>query len=177
MKTLSTRHKYFVLAIYVLLSFGCASSSINKATTPTVSLDTFQSLSINIDGNKAAASENEINVFKTTLLSKLQEFGRWKTLENGELKVMISITDLKRVSDNDRRMLGALAGAASASADVTLSDNKGTTISRFSVEGSSSSHSIFSGGTDQALEKAAEQIGEHISSTHNTKIAASSTNE
>jgi hypothetical protein len=150
-----------VAVIFAAGLFGCASSSkVNNAMTPTVSLDNFKTLSISVQ-TKVEDSADEAKSFKEILTSELKKKNKWEVLDGNtqcQLELSAMITDLNKVGGASRIFLGALAGRASVDVDVMVKDANGKVISKFSVNGKSSGGTIFAGTTNQALEKAAEQI-------------------
>lgn len=150
-----------VLAVMFALSFyGCAStSSVNTAIAPTIPLDSFKTVSVNVQ-TKVEDSEKEAKTFKEILSSELKK-NRWEVLDGNpqcQLELSATITNLNKVAGASRILLGALAGKASVDVDVIVKDAKGKVISQFTANGKSSGGTIFAGTTDQALEKAAAQM-------------------
>lgn len=157
------RRILFNIAVVLFISglLGCASTSSVKSTvSPTISLDSFKTLSVSVQ-TKVEDSEKEAQNFKEILISELKKKNKWEIVDSNpqnQLELSATITDLKKVGGGARLLLGALAGQASVDVDVVLKDSKGNVISQFSVNGKSSGGTIFAGGTDQAFEKASEQI-------------------
>ncbi|MCL4537286.1 MAG: DUF4410 domain-containing protein [Nitrospirae bacterium] len=151
-----------VVMIFALGFYGCASTStVNTTIVPTVPLDSFKTVSINVQ-TKVEDSEKEMQAFKGILISELTKKNKWEVItgnaSQGQLGLTATITNLNKVGGASRILMGALAGRASVEVEVVLKDSKGNVISQFSVNGKSSGGTIFAGTTDQALEKAAEQI-------------------
>ncbi len=151
-----------ILTVMFALSFyGCAStSSVNTAIAPSVPLDSFKTVSVNVQ-TKVEDSEKEAKTFKEILTSELRKNNKWDVLDGNpqcQLELSATITNLNKVGGASRIILGALAGRASVDVDVVVKDAKGKVISQFAVNGKSSGGTIFAGTTDQALEKAAAQI-------------------
>jgi len=157
------RRKVFsiIAVIFALSLWGCASTgTVSTAIAPTVPLDNFKTLSVNVQ-TKVENSEKEAQAFKEILIAELKKNNRWKVADNphqSQLELSATITNMKKVGTTARLIGGALAGRASVDVDVVLKDTNGNLITQFSVEGKSSGGTIFAGTTNQALEKAAEQI-------------------
>jgi hypothetical protein len=148
-----------VAAIFMAGLWGCAStSSVNSTIAPTVPLDNFKTVSVNVQ-TKVEDSEKEAQTFKDILISGLKKKNKLEVVDGNQqtqLNLTATIIKLNKVGGAARIFLGALAGQASV--DVMLKDAKGNVISQFAVNGKSSGGTIFAGTTDQAFEKAAEQI-------------------
>jgi len=158
------RQKVFsliVVMIFAVAILGCAStSSVTSTIAPTVSLDGFKTLSVSVQ-TKVEDSEREAQAFKEILISELKKKNKWEVVGSNpqsQLELSATITNLNKVGTAARLLAGAIAGRASVDVDVVLKDTKGKVISQFAVNGKSSGGTIFAGTTDQALEKAAEQI-------------------
>ena len=158
------RRKVFskiIVVIFIAGLMGCAStSSINSTLTPAVPLDSFKTISVSVQ-TKVEDSEKETQTFKNILISELKKKNKWELVDGStqtQINLTATITNLNKVSTAGRLFAGALAGRASVDVDVMLKDAKGNMISQFSVNGKSSGGTIFAGTTDQALEKAGEQI-------------------
>jgi hypothetical protein len=156
-----------MVMIFALTFWGCAStSSVNSTLAPTVSLDGFKTISVAVQ-TKVEDSEKEVKTFKEILISELKKKNKWEVVDGNpqcQLGLSATITNLNKVGGASRILLGALAGRASVDVDVVVKDAKGKVISQFVVNGKSSGGTIFAGTTDQALEKAAEQIAAFMES-------------
>lgn len=164
------RRKVFsmvLVVIFALSFYGCASTgSITSTIAPTVSPDGFKSLSVSVQ-TKVEDSEKEAQAFKEILITELKKKNKWEVVgssSQSQLELSATITNLKKVGTAARLLGGGIAGRASVDVDVVLKDTKGNVISQFSVNGKSSGGTIFAGGTEQALEKAAEQIAAFMES-------------
>jgi len=150
-----------VVMIFAVTFYGCAStSSVNSTVAPAAALDSFKTLSINVQ-TKVEDSDKEAQTFKEILAAEIKKKNKWEVVDaNPQCQIALSatITNLNKVGGAARIFLGALAGRASVDVDVIVKDAKGKVISQFSVNGKSSGGTVFAGTTDQALEKAAEQI-------------------
>jgi len=111
--------------------------------------------------SKLTDSEKDKTAMLIVLTQKLKESGKWDVKESGHLKVDVTITNMRRVSNTARVLLGALAGTAKTTAEVIVTKvPSGEKVSTFTVVGESSGGSIFAGGTDQSIEMAAIKIVE-----------------
>lgn len=160
----------YVAALFVLLNFiGCAPSSgmIKKAPSSAlagqpVSLD-FILVST---GSSLTGLETEVSFLNDHILSGLRETQLFTGVGanpvdagmSGGIKVAVKITSIKKVSDDSRAWFGTLAGQAQAMVQATISDlNSGYLIESFEVEGLSGK-SAKAGTTDEAIQRAAEQV-------------------
>jgi flagellar hook-basal body complex protein FliE len=151
-----------IIAVFFTILYGCAStSSINSTLAPTVPLDNFKTVLVNVQSN-VEDSEKETATFKNMLIAELSKNNKWEVVTvnaaKGQLELSATITKLNKVGGVSRILLGGLAGRASVDVDVVLKDSNGNVISQFSANGKSSGGTVFAGGTDQALGKTAEQI-------------------
>ena len=150
-----------LLATLAMVLGGCAaSSSVKNDMKSTVPLSTFSSLEVKVNADTPIADcDKEKEALRGMIIAKLQTAGKWSIAKNGQAEIDATIVEIKRVSAAARVMLGAMAGQASTSVNVIVKEKTtGNIINKFSVEGKSSGGTVFAGGTDQSVEKAAEQI-------------------
>jgi hypothetical protein len=75
------------------------------------------------------------------------------------IDIKIDIKEIKKISRSEREWAGALAGRARIMVGATVSDlSSGKLIETFEVVGESSGGSNLAGGTDEAIQRAAEQV-------------------
>ena len=152
----------------VSLLAGCASSSgVIKQISPAliskpVSLDTVLVHTTSF----LASLKKEKTQLNDLIFSGLKGTGLFTTVtENGTttgpgngIRIESDIRAIKPVSDDARQWFGALAGQAQILVKVTIFDLKsGNQIESFEVEGKSG-QSAYAGTTDEAIQKAAEQV-------------------
>jgi hypothetical protein len=78
---------------------------------------------------------------------------------SGGIDIKIDIKEIKKVSAGEREWAGALAGRARIMVVATVSDlSSGKLIGTFDVVGESSGGSNLAGTTDEAVQRAAEQV-------------------
>jgi hypothetical protein len=159
--------------LFALLIFsGCASPSgtVRNAspvlTGQPVSLDhIFVETSSSLAGLTA-----EKNLLNDSIITNLKETELFETVGGNKaaavsgdgIKVAADIRKIKKVSDNAREWAGALAGQARIVVRVTISDLKSRSqIESFDVEGKSGK-SAFAGTTEEAIERAAEQVAAEV---------------
>jgi hypothetical protein len=158
-------------AFLCCLGAGCMSSgSITKSSggidrvgnLDTVLLETVSEL---------PRSEDQRRLLHALVASGLQQSGYFGRVSGGGLledsgndfKVTARITALSKVSDGARVAVGALAGQASIVVDVELADlRQDTVIGTFQAVGKSSGGWVGAGTTNQAVQRAADQIVEEI---------------
>ena len=159
----------FVASLFVVANLaGCASSSATVSpaqpvmTSEPASLD-FILVSTTSDlGNV----EGERRSFNDQVLSGLRETGLFASVEDENttnnpgtgIKVESKITGITKVTHGARLWYGGLAGRARVVVQVNISDlGTGKQIEAFEVEGNSG-NSARSGLTDEAIQRAAEQV-------------------
>ena len=78
---------------------------------------------------------------------------------SGGMDIKITIKEIKKISPEEREWAGALAGRARIVVGVTVSDlSSGKLIETFDAVGESSGGSNLAGTTDEAIQRAAEQV-------------------
>lgn len=121
--------------------------------------------------SEAANAEPQRKLLHAFIASGLQQSGQFKRVTSSvppedsapHLKVTARIKDLSKVSDGARVAVGALAGRASIVVDVELTDlPRGESIGTFQAVGKSSAGWVGAGTTDQAVQRAGEQIAAEI---------------
>jgi len=163
--------KFAVMLIVVCVccfGTGCASSGTTKNTGGTsndrlTSHDTVVVETI----SEVPNSEQQRKLLHAFIASGLQQSGKFKRVAGSVLpedsaphfKVTARIKHLGKVSDGARVAVGALAGRASIVVDVELTDSqRGVSVGTFQAVGKSSAGWVGAGTTDQAVQRAAEQI-------------------
>jgi hypothetical protein len=168
----SFRFNPAIILFALLVLAGCASpSGTVRNASPVlngqpVSLDhIFVETSSSVAGLAA-----EKNLLNDSIITNLKETELFETVggnkavavSDGGIKVAADIRKIKTVSDNARAWAGALAGQARIVVHVTVSDLKsGDQIESFEVEGKSGK-SAFAGTTEEAIERAAEQVAAEV---------------
>lgn len=159
-----------IIALMLLLNLsGCAPSSgtVKKNPGPglisqPVSLD-FISLTT---GSSLVGMETETGFLSDHIVSGLRETQLFPTVSanpvdagvGSGIKVEIQIKAIKKVSDDSRAWFGTFAGQAQVVVQATISDlSSGHPIETFEAEGLSGK-SAKAGTTDEALQRAAEQV-------------------
>ena len=161
----------FILSTIIIFTVGCASSGSVKAINPVnEKLSNYKTMVITVTSDDPKA-EKEIIQLSSMIVAKLQEknlfdkiyLSQFSPEAVADLKLDVSVVNLRRVSANARGMVGAFAGQAGMQVSATLIDTSANkSIGNFEAQGKSSGGSIFAGGTEQAIERAAEQISEFI---------------
>lgn len=159
---------YTVILFALLNLAGCASSSgVVKKASPVlirkpVSLD-----SILVESSSSLAGlETEARGLKDSISSGLNETGLFGRVRENQadikpgdgIRIKAEIKSIKKVSDQKREWVGAWAGRARILVQVTVFDlSSGKPIESFEAEGQSG-RSAFAGTTDEAIQRAAEQV-------------------
>ncbi len=163
--------KVFEMAaiLFVLLTVvGCASTGLVKNASPITAGKPFELDYIYVETSSSMGGlEGEQKLLKDHIISGLNERQLFKGVSGNRADVSLGsgitiaaeIKAIKKVSNNARLWLGAMAGQARISVQVKLSDlNNGQVMQTFEVEGKSSGGSALAGATDEAIELAAEQV-------------------
>ena len=154
--------------LFLLLNLvGCASKALVKPATLSANGG-----SVSVDfvwvrtTTSVAAAETDRQFFHDTVITGLRETQLFGAVSGDQadgsggdgLKVVADIKALKRVSTDARIWFGALAGRAQIAVQVTISDfRSGRLIRSFEVD-AVSGESARAGTTDEAMQRAAQQI-------------------
>jgi hypothetical protein len=147
---------------------GCASSGVIQhagpvATSTPVSIDfalveTFSAL---------GDLETEKHLLNALIVSDLRGHNVFEEVvgdpaaagAGSGIKIKVDIKEIKKISHSERQWAGALAGRARIVVEATVSDlSSGKLIETFAAEGESSGGSNLAGTTDEAVQRAAEQV-------------------
>ena len=160
-----------VFTLAMLLLGGCASTGTLHTLKPmTVKLANYKTMGIDVSSQVPESSQEAIQL-ETMVIVKLRDRGLFEKIFSqsaspeipADLRLNVKVVNLKKVSAEDRVMLGALAGRAKIVVDVELIDLKTEeTIGAFKAEGQSSGGTVFAGTTSQAIERAVEQIVQFV---------------
>jgi hypothetical protein len=157
-----------VALLALLVVSGCVSSpgsarvESRVMTAKPVSMDNI----LVAVSSSAGGLEAEKHLLGDSLISGLRQTGMFAAvsgdragLGDGDgIKLAVEVTAIKAVSDNAREWAGALAGRASIVLRVSVAGLKsGNPIEAFDVEGQSGK-SAFAGTTDEAIQRAAQQV-------------------
>jgi hypothetical protein len=155
-----------LLALLIIAGCAAPSGAVKKAgplrAGAAVSLDfvlvaTSSSLG-NVETEKSRLNDAIISGLNERQLFQSVSGNKASVGAGGGIKVCADIREIKKVSDRARTWTGALAGRARIGVQVTVSDlNSGNPIETFEVEGQSGK-SAFAGTTDEAIQRAADQI-------------------
>ncbi len=162
----------FAAALLVLLTFaGCASSGgVVRNASP---ISAGQPVSLDFIFVQTSSSLSDLESEKSRLndliVTGLRETGFFMNVSGdkadanpdnpgGGINIRAEIKEIHKVSDNARVWMGALAGRARIGVRVTVTDLKsGKQIETFEAEGESGK-SAQAGTTDEAIQRAAEQV-------------------
>ena len=171
---MTRRMPFTTLRLLVVLGLlaGCASSGELKSTTAmTTHLGTYQTLLLEVSSG-VPDSAQETTQLETLTVTQLRSKGVFQKVIAGsaasgdtptDIRLRAKITELTKVGSTSRIMLGALAGRGKVVVASELVDARsGQSLGSFIAEGQSSGGSAFAGTTEQAIERAAEQIVEFV---------------
>jgi hypothetical protein len=147
---------------------GCASSGMTQhagpvATSTPVSID----FALVETSSALGGLETEKQLLETLIVSGLrgrdvfEEVGGDPAAAGASSGMIIKVVvkEIKQVSQSEREWAGALAGRARILVEATVSDlSSGKLIETFAAEGESSGGSNLAGTTDEAIQRAAEQV-------------------
>ena len=164
-----------LMAMFAGLIFtGCASSSGTiSPSRPAMSYKPalFDSIQVattsdlrNLDSEKQSFNDHVASTLRETgVFANVSEIETNNSSATTGIKVESKITEIKKVSDNARVWFGGLAGKAHVTAQVTVTEfGSGKEIETFEVVGISG-NSARSGTTDEAIQRAAEQVAAEVS--------------
>ena len=157
----------FSLVILVFL-IGCASGG---TTTPLQAVSAPLSSAYNTVLVEVTStlpdSDADARALENEIITELRKDSRLTQVLSGtgsptaaaDLKLKADIVEMRKVSTGKRMMLGGLAGRGSVKVNAELLDGRnGTKLGAFTSEGKTSGGTVFAGTTEQALQRAAEQI-------------------
>jgi|GEM_PF-1033160 len=161
-----------VLILPVLLNLtGCTTSSGTVTSSPVM---TSQPVSMNaimvatasplpgLEAEKTRLNDRIISSLRGTELFTSVSGAQAGTDAGGGIKIAVEIQAIHKVADNSRQWFGALAGQATIAVQVTVTDlSSGHLIEVFGAEGKSGA-SARAGTTDEAIQRAAEQVTAEI---------------
>jgi hypothetical protein len=156
--------KFGAILLVLLTLVGCASSGVVRNASPInkpVSLD----FALVQTSSSLGGLEHEKRLLNDSIISGLRETGYFGSVSDdktaasgGGIQIKADIKEIKRVSDTARLWVGSMAGRARILVGVTVTDlDAGNQIETFEVEGESGG-SAEAGTTDEAIQRAAEQI-------------------
>lgn len=164
-----------VLLTLVAIIVGCASSELVVRKPLETKLNQYSKFIFNAESNvtedvaeEIASLEElainrviELNLFKTT------ELGSGENADDGSLVVKAVITEINKVSGLTRFLIGAFAGKASMTIDITFHDAKtGVLLGEYDITGKSGGTG-YAGGTNEAISMAVDKIAEVLSQNYN----------
>ena len=169
-RALSGRVGLFCSAVVVAGSIvsGCAARSKSVTLQPlSADMSQYKNIVIAVESRVPGDVTKERTDLEGLTVSRVKALSRFSSvqLKTGEvapapetLVVNVGITHLKKVGGTKRFMLGAAAGRASMTIEITLVDaSTGKTIGSYTVTGQSGGSGL-AGGTSDAVTKTAEAV-------------------
>jgi hypothetical protein len=158
----------FSAALLVLLTLaGCASSGAVRNASPVATNQPVLFDYIWVETSSSPGGfESEKHSLKDSIITGLKVTGFFDGVSgnppdagsNGWIKIGADIKKIQQVSDKSRFWLGAFAGRARIVVQVKVTDlSSGNQLETFEVEGQSGK-SAWAGTTDEAIQRAAEQV-------------------
>ena len=156
------------LAVAGLVVSGCAARSKAVTLQPlTADMSHYKTVVISVESRVPGDVKKEKSDLEGLIVSRVKALNRFPSvqLKAGEvaatpetLLVNVGITHVKKVGGGKRFMLGAAAGRASMTTEITLVDSPtGRTLGSYTVTGESGGTGL-SGGTSDAVTKTAEAV-------------------
>lgn len=159
-----------VTALLVMLG-GCAAGYKMMPLRPLeTDLQSYSSVILSVESDVTEDVQKEITDLEELALAKIKALNIYKSAELGEgteagegtIIVKATIKEIKKVSGFTRFMAGAFAGRASMTTEVSFIDaSSKKTLGTYSITGESGGTGM-SGGTSDAVKKAAEGIAETL---------------
>jgi len=160
-----------VLLIYIAAFAGCSDTNQTK---PNLALNTgdnkYPVCTFSVESTVNEDLDKELIELKSEILKRVSHLDIFRNIQftkdyekaEGCLLVIVSISEIKKVSGSKRFSLGTMAGRAKIKADITFIDAaEQETIGSYTITGKSG-NSDFSGGTGEAIRKTAEAVVEII---------------
>lgn len=163
-------HLNIVLVIAIALVSGCASRGNQFTELTPVSVEISKYKKITVSPSKDAPqllTEVERSMLTSKIIQNLKNSDlffdiRKVSLEKpdwGDLKIEYREVSVKKVSSAERVMLGIMAGQAELVLEVSLIEKStGNVVGKAKIVGKSDNGSIFSGGTNDAIDEAAKGV-------------------
>jgi hypothetical protein len=156
------------ILLLLLALAGCASSgAIRQATPITTGVRVSVDFALIQTSTALAGLETETNLLNDLVISGLRGSGVFGDVDgdpaaagsSGGVKVAIKILEVKTITHDERSWAGAMAGRARILVQATVTDlSSGKPVETFESEGLSSGGSNLAGITDEAVQRAAEQV-------------------
>jgi hypothetical protein len=164
-----------VLALLVTLG-GCTAGFKMVPVNPLMEggLRTYSSVVLSVESGVAEDVQKEMNDLQALAIEKIKALGIYQSAQLGEaadagegtIIVKATISKIRKVSGFARFMAGAFAGKASMTTDVSFIDAPSKkVIGTYSITGESGGTG-YSGGTSDAVKKAAEGIADVLRQYH-----------
>lgn len=164
-----------VLALVVTLG-GCTAGfkMVPVNPLPEGGLRTYSSVVLSVESNVTEDVQKEMNDLEELAIKKIKALGIYQSARLGEaadagegtIIVKAAISQIKKVSGFTRFMAGAFAGRASMTTDVSFIDAPSKKVlGTYSITGESGGTG-YSGGTSDAVVKAAEGIADILKQYH-----------
>jgi hypothetical protein len=169
MRSIKTSELAFATALLVLLTFaGCSTSSGVVRNASPISTSKLVSLDFVLVETSSSLGDvgSEKRLLKDSIILNLRETGFFGSVSGNKadgnsgsgIKISAEIKEVQKVSDHARLWMGGLAGRARIVVQVTVTDlNSRNQIEKFEAEGESGK-SADAGTTDEAIQRAAEQV-------------------
>jgi hypothetical protein len=165
---LSRRVGFCCTALAVAIVSGCAARSKAVTLQPvTADMSQYKTVVISVESRVPGDVSKEKIDLEGQTVSRVKALNRFSSvqLKTGDvaptpetLVVNVGITNLKRVGGTKRFMLGAAAGRASMTTEITLVVSAtGKTLGSYTVTGQSGGSGL-AGGTSDAVTKTAEAV-------------------
>jgi len=147
---------------------GCAARSKAVTLQPvTADMSRYKTVAVSVESRVPGDVTKEKTDLEGLIVSRVRALNRFSTvqLQTGDLAAMpetlvvkVGITHLRKVGGTKRFMLGAAAGRASMTTEITLVDSStGRTLGSYTVTGQSGGSGL-AGGTSDAVTKTAEAV-------------------
>ncbi|MGH9458559.1 MAG: DUF4410 domain-containing protein [Thermoanaerobaculia bacterium] len=161
------------LCLLTLTLAGCASGGSTTALEPMAAPlgSNYRTIVVSV-ASSVPDSDADARALENEIITELRKNPRLASVVSAtgspdakaDLRLDANIVNLRKVSPGKRVMLGALAGRGSVTVDVNLVDGTSRrNLAAFTSEGKTSGGTVFAGTTEQALQRAAEEIAGFVS--------------
>lgn len=159
--------KKFIMIFFILFLGACSASSSQSVILAPTAVDGVDKTASVVVFSPDQKFQELIPAVEFALVSNLNMRGTFKlsqaNLESSDFILEVEILDAKRVSTGSRAALGMLAGKARITLRAKFFESgNDQPLGIVEVEGKSSSGTIFSGTTDEAIQKAVQEITQWI---------------
>ena len=170
---------YNLIAICLLSAISFMSGCVSKGATqvyqpPSKAFRNYKILAVEITSQVDNVEEVLVQL-ENSIIGKIRDRHLFDSTyatsvspeKKADLKLTVTVTNIRKVGSTTRLLLGAFAGQGSLQTNVELTDvRKRNLIARAKAEGKTSGGVAWAGTTPQAVERVAEQVADFVAKHH-----------